>query len=334
MMYMTDTRRSRRAAAPAGHRTGRTVALGGCSLLPGRAADAHARPGGAVGRQHVLGKKAEDRSKNGEPTRCSPSCGRRAPVPLRAPQRLPVPSPASRVRGPDLRPRRPCAGRAPGDRARSGRSPAGRGARRAASRAAAEKPPAADGEQPASGSVRPGVVPPPMVERPSTISQSYEPDGSRAAATAPARASMDSGVRVSMRRTGTVSRARPAAYSVSVPASAAYVILSARNARISGCRRICASGSFLPRMMPACGPPRSLSPLTQTTSTPAARLCLGGRLVAEEGLEPRQPGRAEAREIGRLGQAAGQVAAAKVFDDRHAAPPAGLHQFLEGRAAR
>jgi len=34
--------------------------------------------------------------------------------------------------------------------------------------------------------------------------------------------------------------------------------------------------SFFPAMMPACGPPRSLSPLNITTETPASMLCLTG----------------------------------------------------------
>ena len=61
-------------------------------------------------------------------------------------------------------------------------------------------------------------------------------------------------------------------YSRSVASRAASVILSSRNARISGSFSIFWTSSFFPTMTPACGPPRSLSPLKRTRSAPVARL--------------------------------------------------------------
>ena len=63
--------------------------------------------------------------------------------------------------------------------------------------------------------------------------------------------------------------------SCSVPSSAASVSLSARSARWSGCRRSRSTRSARPTTMPACGPPRSLSPEKQTRSAPARRLSAG-----------------------------------------------------------
>ena len=78
--------------------------------------------------------------------------------------------------------------------------------------------------------------------------------------------------------------------SASVASSAAKVILSARSARISGC---CARDRHAPRptMMPACGPPSSLSPLKQTTSTPARTTpATDGSLAAAPQASPSQSG--------------------------------------------
>ena len=58
--------------------------------------------------------------------------------------------------------------------------------------------------------------------------------------------------------------------STSVASSAASDILSRRTARSSGCLRSRSSAAGRPRMRPACGPPRSLSPLHVTTSAPSA----------------------------------------------------------------
>src|SRR5262249_17438077 len=61
-------------------------------------------------------------------------------------------------------------------------------------------------------------------------------------------------------------------YRRSVASRAASVILSQRKARISGPFSTRSTYSALPAMMPACGPPRSLSPLNSTTSAPAVTL--------------------------------------------------------------
>ena len=67
----------------------------------------------------------------------------------------------------------------------------------------------------------------------------------------------------------------------SVPSSAASVSLSARSARWSGWRRSRSTSSARPTTIPACGPPRSLSPEKQTRSAPARRLSRRRRLVAD-----------------------------------------------------
>ena len=88
----------------------------------------------------------------------------------------------------------------------------------------------------------------------------------------------------------------------SVPSSAASVSLSARSARWSGWRRRRSTRSARPTTMPACGPPRSLSPgeADEVGSRGDARS--GGRLVAE--VEER--------------------AGAEVVDERQAGPPRDL----------
>ncbi|MPN64330.1 hypothetical protein SDC9_212102 [bioreactor metagenome] len=57
-------------------------------------------------------------------------------------------------------------------------------------------------------------------------------------------------------------------YRRSVGSSAASVILPTRRARLSGFFLILAISSLRPTMIPACGPPRSLSPLKVTMSAP------------------------------------------------------------------
>ena len=74
-------------------------------------------------------------------------------------------------------------------------------------------------------------------DAPPTSSARQPSTALRAAATALARTRIWSAVSASMRGTGTVVSARPAAYSASVASSAAYVSLSTRSARISGWRR-------------------------------------------------------------------------------------------------
>src|SRR6266478_1321379 len=74
-------------------------------------------------------------------------------------------------------------------------------------------------------------------------------------------------------RTAGISSAAPRRYAPSVAASAAVVSLSTRRARKSGCRRTRLTNSFFPAIIPACGPPSSLSPLNITIETPASTLC-------------------------------------------------------------
>ncbi len=78
-------------------------------------------------------------------------------------------------------------------------------------------------------------------------------------------------------------------YSASVPSSAASVSLSARSALWSGWRRSRSISSPRPTTMPACGPPRSLSPEKQTRSAPAARLAaaVGSSPTSSREPEPR-----------------------------------------------
>ena len=57
-------------------------------------------------------------------------------------------------------------------------------------------------------------------------------------------------------------------YSRKVAARAAIVHLSRRKARISGCSSISFIYDCFPAIIPACGPPRSLSPEKQTISAP------------------------------------------------------------------
>ena len=102
-----------------------------------------------------------------------------------------------------------------------------------------------------------------------------------------ARVRTASGDSRNMRRTGISSGASIA--SVSVPSRAASVSLSARNARCSGWRRSFSTRSARPTMMPACGPPSSLSPEKQTRSAPAARLAraVGSSPMSMSAPEPR-----------------------------------------------
>ena len=67
-------------------------------------------------------------------------------------------------------------------------------------------------------------------------------------------------------------------------------------------------------MIPACGPPRSLSPLNSTRSAPAAMLCLRDRFARQ----------AEAGEVE-------QAPRPHVVDHRDAVLPAEGHEFGERR---
>ncbi len=86
-----------------------------------------------------------------------------------------------------------------------------------------------------------------------------------------------------------------------VASSAASVSLSTRKARASGARRQRCTSSAAPAMMPACGPPSSLSPLAVTRLAPPAQRRREVRLVGQQ----------------RVGL---QQAAADVHDDRRAQP--------------
>ncbi len=74
-----------------------------------------------------------------------------------------------------------------------------------------------------------------------------------------------------MRSVGMVSTAFSGSiYNRRVLSRAANVNLSIRSARVSEFCLILSRISFFPTMIPACGPPRSLSPLKVTTSAPDA----------------------------------------------------------------
>ena len=105
-----------------------------------------------------------------------------------------------------------------------------------------------------------------------------------------ARGAISSTVISIMRRAGML-RTRPRRYRATVASRAAIVSLSTRRARKSGFLRIRARGSRLPVRMPACGPPRSLSPLKVATSTPERRLgpTAGSSATPSEARSIRQP---------------------------------------------
>src|SRR3990172_4435106 len=115
----------------------------------------------------------------------------------------------------------------------------------------------------------PGEVPPRSIASDRTVPEARS---ARMSLRALAR-TRPSGSR-SIRRTGTRSRARrSSAWSRRTAESAARHILSTRTARESGCVFRGATRSSFPRMIPACGPPRSLSPLAVTIPGPAERAC-------------------------------------------------------------
>ncbi len=156
--------------------------------------------------------------------------------------------------------RRSCGSRAAsarrGRRATTGGSPSRSAAASSSSTATA-----------APGSSSSGSAPPPA--RP-VVSTTSPPTS---AASRSARARTASAGSRSIRSAGTSASARSGSrYRSSVPSSAASVSLSGRSARWSGWRRRRPTRSARPRTIPACGPPRSLSPENATRSAPAARL--------------------------------------------------------------
>ena len=91
-----------------------------------------------------------------------------------------------------------------------------------------------------------------------------------------ARPASSSSGRASRRNVGIRSTSRSGSrYSRRTADRAASVTLSQRNARFIGLRLMRAIRSPRPTMMPACGPPSSLSPLKVTMSAPAASVSRG-----------------------------------------------------------
>ena len=96
---------------------------------------------------------------------------------------------------------------------------------------------------------------------------------------------------------------------------------SPRARRASACRRAARASAdaaqqfdqrrVRPTMMPACGPPSSLSPLKQTRSTPAATDCLHRRLAGRTPVD--------------------ETAAAEILDERNGASRAAAHQLRQRR---
>ena len=153
------------------------------------------------------------------------------------------------------------------------------------------------------GSSASGSAPPPTR---ATVSSTAPPtsDASRSA-----RARTTAASSRSMRSTGIRSRRRRGR-ARSVPSSAASVSLSVRTARCSGCRRSYSTSSARPTTMPACGPPRSLSPEKQTRSAPAA---------------------SDSRADGSLAMQLGEDAGAEIVEQRHAVPLRDGRELLEPR---
>ena len=119
------------------------------------------------------------------------------------------------------------------------------------------------------GSSTPGALPPPIADDPIT-SVTFQPAASSRSASARARASMASASNAIIRITGTVCAARPAKiFEKRALERGQRQLVDAQRAhqwmRAQHDRRAPTS-----EMMPACGPPNSLSPLKHTRSAPAA----------------------------------------------------------------
>src|SRR5579862_9127155 len=121
-----------------------------------------------------------------------------------------------------------------------------------------------------------GSAPPPT--RP-TVSSTSPPV---AAASRSARARIVAASWARVRNTGI--RSGASRWRRSVPSSAASESLSIRSARWSGWRRNFSTRSARPRTMPACGPPRSLSPEKQTRSAPpaSASFAVGSKSLSDK----------------------------------------------------
>src|SRR3954447_13977756 len=123
---------------------------------------------------------------------------------------------------------------------------------------------------PAPDSLRSGSEPPPTWPSVSTTVQ-LKPFCWRSSARRVARCRSSSGAAWMAASAGS-SCARPSRQRRSLASSAARFTRSTRRARLRGWRRQASTSSRRPRRMPACGPPRSLSPEIKTRSAPSRRL--------------------------------------------------------------
>ena len=117
-----------------------------------------------------------------------------------------------------------------------------------------------------TGSCGPGTEPPPAAASVSTTRRAGKRSrrSRRRASAARRPASWPCARAGSRRRRRRGTRARR-------PRAPASVTLSGRSARASGCRASSATRSARPTMIPACGPPSSLSPEKVTSAAPASR---------------------------------------------------------------
>ena len=136
----------------------------------------------------------------------------------------------------------------------AGRTPAGRARRTSA-----------------LGRTTPGALPPPTADSPSTTAACQPPRAPAVAASASARARscLDRRAQHPQHRHRLARRGRPSARPASLRARRRSACRPAAPASAGGVRSR-STRAARPMTMPACGPPSSLSPLTQTMSTPAA----------------------------------------------------------------
>ena len=119
-------------------------------------------------------------------------------------------------------------------------------------------------ETPHDGMVSPGKVPPPAT---ASVSTTFVP-GASAEMTSARTRNASTGSHA-MRQNG-IAVASPSRYACATAWSPARVSLSARSARASGCAFNRSMSVRRPTMIPACGPPRSLSPEKVTSAAPAS----------------------------------------------------------------